>query len=456
MWVKLIPFIVFSTAVLSVLAFGLESADPVTTSGLNQTELSEVSQSLQEFVDSALIYVQENGKERALEEFNNVSGQFVLEDGRYIFAYGFDGTYLANPFSPELMGESQIDYRDSNGLLIIRNLNNIASRVNGFAYYVRPNSQHDETPELRLIYIAKVDDDWYLGTGIFLSDTPAVFGAESRLTLVNLVDRAVAYGQANGKEKALEAFGDTDGDFFDGDRYIYAYDFDGNVLAHPINPELVGKNRLNLLDLYGVAPTRDVINVVKDEGSVLLYFGYADPENNMTPSIKLGYVRAVDDSWWLGSGIYIKEAEQAEDGTSSSYEPPATKEDLVAFVESASSYARVYGKDLATSDFMDLDGPFVRGEVYIFAADFNGTSLALPFLPSEVGTNRLDIQNSEGVYINREMTAIALNGSGFFDYLWTNPITNETEPKTSYVTKVDDDWWLGAGIYLRDEETTTE
>jgi len=52
------------------------------------------------------------------------------------------------------------------------------------------------------------------------------------------------------------------------------------------------------------------------------------------------------------------------------------------------------------------------------------------------------------------MTAIALNGSGFFDYLWTNPITNETEPKMSYVTKVDDDWWLGAGIYLSDNETT--
>jgi len=36
------------------------------------------------------------------------------------------------------------------------------------------------------------------------------------------------------------------------------------------------------------------------------------------------------------------------------------------------------------------------------------------------------------------MMAIAENGSGFFEYLWTNPISGETEPKTSYVTKVDD------------------
>jgi signal transduction histidine kinase len=44
--------------------------------------------------------------------------------------------------------------------------------------------------------------------------------------------------------------------------------------------------------------------------------------------------------------------------------------------------------------------------------------------------------------------SIAPNGCGFFGYLWTNPVAGETEAKTSYVTKVDDDWRLGAGIYL--------
>ncbi len=453
MWAKSISFIVFLTMVLSTSAFGLEETDLEATGGLNQSELPEVSQSLQEFADQALIYVQENGKERALEEFNNESGQFVVGDLRYIFAYGFDGTYLANPFRPEMMGKNQIDIRDANGLLLIRNLNNIASRGEGFAYYVRPNPQHNNTPEPRLIYIAKVDDNWWLGTGMFLSDTLAVFSAEFRLSLVTLVDRALAYAQENGKENALEVFNDVNGDFVDGNHYIFAYDFDGKVLALPIQPELVGNNRSGERNICGALYVRDLMDVAKEETG-LLYYSYPEPENNMTPTIKLSYVRKVNDDWWLGSGIYIKEAEQAENGTSSSYEPPATKEELVTFVEPAASYARVYGKDIATADFMDLDGPFVREEVYIFAADFNGTSLALPYLPSEVGTNRLDIQNSKGVYIDREMRSIALNGSSFFEYVWTNPITNQTELKTSYVTKVDDDWWLGAGIYLDEEETS--
>jgi polar amino acid transport system substrate-binding protein len=456
MWGKLISLVAFLSVVLSASVFGLESEDLEATSGLDQTELPEVSQDMKEFADLALIYVQENGKERALGEFNNESGQFVVGEERYIFAFGFDGTRLAHPFRLEEVGENQIDLRDENGVLLISNFNTLASNGGGFAYYVRPNAQHNNTPELKLSYIAKVDDDWLLGTGTWLSDIPAVFGAEPRLSLVTLVDRAVTYAQANGKEKALVAFNDRNGDFVDGDYYIFAYDFNGTVLALPFQPELAGKDRSNEQDIYGALYVSDVLNVVKEDGSGLFYYTYPEPENNMTPTIKLSYVRKVDDTWWLGSGIYIKEAEQAEDGTSSSYEPPSSEEELVAFVESAASYARVYGKDIATSDFMDLTGPFVIVDVYIFAADFNGTSLALPFLPSAVGTNRLDLQNSQGVYINREMRSIALNGSGFFDYVWTNPITNETEPKTSYVTKVDDDWWLGAGIYLGDEETTAE
>jgi len=454
MWGKLISLVTFITVVLSVSALGLEGADLEATDGLNETDRPEVSQDMKEFAYSALTYAQENGKERALEEFNNESGQFVVGDERYIFAFGFDGTRLAHPFRQEEVGENQINLRDENGLLLVRNFNALASNGGGFAYYVRPNAQHNNTPELKLSYIAKVDDDWYLGTGTWLSDILAVFSAEPRLSLVTLVDRAVAYAQANGKENALEEFNDVSGSFIDGDYYIFAYDFNGTVLALPFQPELVGKDRSNEQDIYGALYVRDVLNVVKEDGSGLFYYTYPEPENNMAPTIKLSYVRAVDDDWWLGSGIYIKEAEQAEDGTSASYEPPSSEEELVAFVESAASYARVYGRDIATRDFMDLNGPFVRGDVYIFAHEFDGNTLSLPYLPSEIGTNRLDIQNSEGVYINREMTAIALNGSGFFDYLWTNPITNETEPKTSYVTKVDDDWWLGAGIYLSDNEKT--
>jgi polar amino acid transport system substrate-binding protein len=138
----------------------------------------------------------------------------------------------------------------------------------------------------------------------------------------------------------------------------------------------------------------------------------------------------------------------------SSLQPPCNETELMTFVQSAAAHAHVVGELQAIKDFMDLEGPWVRGETYIFAHDFNGTTLSLPYLPSAVGTNRLSIQDAEGRYINRDMQAIAMNGSGFYQYLYRNPVTNQTEPKVSYVMKVDDTWWLGSGIYLPEENKT--
>jgi cytochrome c len=126
---------------------------------------------------------------------------------------------------------------------------------------------------------------------------------------------------------------------------------------------------------------------------------------------------------------------------------PSNETELISFVESAVVHAKEVGKENAIKDFMDLNGSWVRGDVYIFAHAFNGTTLVLPYLPNAVGTNRLDVQDAEGRYINREMNCIALHGSGFYRYFYRNPIKNNTQEKVSYVSKVDDNWWLGAGIY---------
>ncbi len=139
--------------------------------------------------------------------------------------------------------------------------------------------------------------------------------------------------------------------------------------------------------------------------------------------------------------------DEAIGATSSLIKAPSNETELASFVELAALHAKDVGKNEAIKDFMDRNGSWVKGDLYIFAHDFNGTSLCLPFMPKEVGTDRSNIQNDKGVYINRDMRAIAFNGSGFYEYDWQNPLTNQSEPKVSYVMKVDDTWYLGAGIY---------
>jgi signal transduction histidine kinase len=123
-------------------------------------------------------------------------------------------------------------------------------------------------------------------------------------TLVAFVERAVAYTKTHGTKNALAEFNRPDGSFRQGELYIYAYGFNGTTLAHPVNPESVGKPREGANGVF----VREMGESVRN-GSGFYRFVYANPEHNRTLESKLGYGAAVDDTWWLGSGIYTGPAE---------------------------------------------------------------------------------------------------------------------------------------------------
>ena len=125
-----------------------------------------------------------------------------------------------------------------------------------------------------------------------------------------------------------------------------------------------------------------------------------------------------------------------------------TKDQLVAFVTEAVAYAKTNGREKALSEFSDPNGSFFRGQLYIYAYDFNGTTIAHPVNPEKIGVNRLNERDAKGNLFIEELRDTARNGSGFVQYYYVNPVHNNSiEPKLGYVMKVDDSWWLGSGIY---------
>lgn len=129
---------------------------------------------------------------------------------------------------------------------------------------------------------------------------------------------------------------------------------------------------------------------------------------------------------------------------------------LVSFVESAVAYAKTNGREKALAEFNNPNGLFVWGELYIFAYDFNGTTLAHPFNPEKIGVNRLNETDTQGGFFIRNLRDAARNGSGFSRYYYTNPAhNNSVESKLGYVEKVDDGWFLGSGIYNGPADTVT-
>lgn len=132
----------------------------------------------------------------------------------------------------------------------------------------------------------------------------------------------------------------------------------------------------------------------------------------------------------------------------------ATREEMVAFVKEVVSYARQNGKEKALNEINNRNGSFFRGELYIYAYDMNGTTIAHPVNPEKIGVNRLNEKDAEGNLFIKDLRQAAINETGFVTYYYINPTHNNTvEKKLGYALNVDPTWWLGSGIYLGPADT---
>jgi signal transduction histidine kinase len=119
------------------------------------------------------------------------------------------------------------------------------------------------------------------------------------------------------------------------------------------------------------------------------------------------------------------------------------------FVKQAKDYAIAKGKEQALKDFMDANNTqFRKGSLYIFAEDYNGINLA-HIKPAIVGSNMLALKDPNGVLFIQQMMELTKKepNGGWTEYMWQNPTTNMVEKKYTFVIKIDDNWWIGAGFY---------
>jgi hypothetical protein len=193
---------------------------------------------------------------------------------------------------------------------------------------------------------------------------PAGNTSRNRTQLVAFVEKAVAYAHENGKEKALSAFSDRNGPFIDGELYIYAYDWNGTTIAHPVNPEKVGVNRLLEKDASGGYFIRNLRDTASN-GSGFVDFHYINPTRNRTVEKKLGYVMKVDDDWWLGSGIYFGPITGSDTTSMQEEKTPQDLERTVSAVRAnVTSHLEIINSSLITASGSlaegDLSGPKAR------------------------------------------------------------------------------------------------
>lgn len=97
------------------------------------------------FVKKAVAFVRTNGRDRALDEFNNPRGRFVNGE-LYVLAYDFNGVLLAHPFRKDLNGRNLLNLQDEDGKMFVREFIKAGKKGSGWVSYkwVNPTSRKIE------------------------------------------------------------------------------------------------------------------------------------------------------------------------------------------------------------------------------------------------------------------------------------------------------------------------
>src|SRR5262245_14074155 len=83
---------------------------------------------------------------------------------------------------------------------------------------------------------------------------------------IAFVDKAAALLAAKGKA-AFPEFKVKDGTWWKGDTYVYVFDLNGTLLAHPIYPQYEGQNLVSLRDIHMKAFVQQATDIAKTKGS---------------------------------------------------------------------------------------------------------------------------------------------------------------------------------------------
>jgi len=120
-----------------------------------------------------------------------------------------------------------------------------------------------------------------------------------------LVDQAASLLQSEGTE-AFTEFRKKDSKWLKDDTYIFVFNMNGIQLFHPVQPELEGKNIIDLKDVNGKAYVQETIETAKTQGSGWIDYMLPKPGESK-PSKKSSYFKKVkvgEETFIVGSGFY--------------------------------------------------------------------------------------------------------------------------------------------------------
>ncbi|MDV0443265.1 hypothetical protein [Methanorbis rubei] len=253
---------------------------------------------LQNVVRSMYQYAGSHSKEQTFAAINDPNGPFT-EKGVLTFAYDMNGTVLAHSTLPHMIGEQRLNYLGAYGATHpVVGMISRASQGGGFTHYYASLPYSDNMATFDLSYVLPVDDTWFVGASIPVTDTLFTYNSEFRAELHKNLEYARKYLNEHGKEQTLEELMAPSGVFRTDNVSVFAANYNGTILAaSDIFPGSVGENSFSVISYHGGSVGREFVILAKSGGG----FTYYDTETG----VYLIYIEPVDDTWYMGTGVRI-------------------------------------------------------------------------------------------------------------------------------------------------------
>lgn len=124
-----------------------------------------------------------------------------------------------------------------------------------------------------------------------------------------------------------------------------------------------------------------------------------------------------------------------------------TKDQAVAMVKKAMEYLKANGNDKAFEEFSNPKGQFVDRDLYVVVYDMTGKCLAHGANQKMIGRDLMDNKDVDGKeFVKERVEMMKTKASGWQDYKFRNPVTNQIEAKSMYLERTGD-FIVGCGVY---------
>jgi cytochrome c len=141
---------------------------------------------------------------------------------------------------------------------------------------------------------------------ILIIPSTILAASDNDANVQNLVNEAVAFFQEKGQDYSLKTFNALHGPFVKGPLYVFVGAFDGRVLAHPFNKDLLEKNVLDIKDADGKLLFQEMIDVAKNQGEGWTDYSWPHPATKEAMQ-KHSFVKRIPGlDLWIGAGYYVK------------------------------------------------------------------------------------------------------------------------------------------------------